>query len=418
MKRIIRFSKFFLPAAIFSSTIIVLGLVGYFTKGFNLGVDFQAGINQTIQLAYPAGEVSFSGKGNAEIMVSEAQLTLVFSGAEAQKRTVSFDYKTYPTLADLKAGLSKEQGISVTITEGSETVPSSALVPTYQGNTLLSYNPVKLYRAPLGESERFASIDVVRDALKPLGQIAVQTINPPSSQRYLVRVRDDGSDREFTTRVPQMIRQLLEEKVGKDRVVVIKTDYVGPRFSQTLGRQSAWLVLITLLLILLYSTIRFRFEYAVGAVVAILHDALIMVAFVVWSRMEFNTTTIAAILTILGYSINDTIVQFDRVREERKIHPSDKFVDVLDTALTLTLGRSIITTVTTMLAVLALFLFTTGSIRDFALALLVGMTSGVYSTIFIASAVVLFWENRREGRARKEPKAAVAAGSDKAHAKP
>ncbi|MEJ5183782.1 MAG: protein translocase subunit SecF, partial [Rectinemataceae bacterium] len=192
-------------------------------------------------------------------------------------------------------------------------------------------------------------------------------------------------------------------KVGADRVVVQQTNYVGPRFSQMLGRQSVILVLATLVLILVYSSIRFRFEYALGAVLAIMHDALIMIAFIVWSRMEFNTTTIAAILTILGYSINDTIVQFDRVREERKLRQSDRFVDVLDTALTLTLGRSIITTVTTMLAVLALYIFTSGSIKDFALALLVGLTSGVYSTIFIASAFLLFWENRKEKLSAARP---------------
>jgi len=404
MKRLIRFSKFFLPAVIMSSTIIVLGLIGYFTKGFNLGVDFQAGINETIQLAFPAGQVTFAGKGNAELTVSESQMTVVFSGAEAQKRTVTLDFKTYPTIGDIKAALQKEPEISATTTEGSDALPSTSLVPTYQGNSLLSLNPINLYRSPVNDSERYASIEVVRDALKSLGQISVQTISPASLQRYLVRVRDDGKDSQFTTTMPQTIRQLIEDKVGKDRVVVVKTDYVGPRYSQTLGRQSVWLVALTLLLILLYSTIRFKIQYAIGAVLAIMHDALIMVAFIVWTRMEFNTNTIAAILTILGYSINDTIVQFDRVREELKIHPSYKFVDVLDLGLTLTLGRSIITTLTTMLAVLALFFFTTGSIKDFALALLIGMTSGVYSTIFIASAFVLLWENIKAKRASKHPK--------------
>jgi preprotein translocase subunit SecF len=130
MKRLIRFSKFFLPAVIMSSIIIVFGLIGYFTKGFNLGVDFQAGINETIQLAFPAGQVTFAGRGKAELTVSENQLTLVFSGAEAQKRTVTLDYKTYPTIADIKAALEKEQGIAVTLADGSDTLPSTSLVPT------------------------------------------------------------------------------------------------------------------------------------------------------------------------------------------------------------------------------------------------------------------------------------------------
>ncbi len=401
MKSIIKFSKFFLPAIIISLSIIAFGLAGFFTKGLNLGVDFQAGINETIQLAYPAGQVVFEGKGNAELTIGESQLTLVFSGAEAQKRTVLFDYKTYSTLADIKAALEKEQGIRVDLAEGSDSLPSNLLVPTYQGNSLLSLNPVKLYRAPKDDSELYASIDIVRDALSPLGAITAQTINPPSSQRFLIRVRDNGEDPQFMTNVPQTIRNLIEDKVGADRLVVVKADYVGPQYSETLSRQSIWLVLMTLVLILVYSTIRFKIEYAIAAVAAIAHDALVMIAFIVWTRMEFNTTTIAAILTILGYSINDTIVQFDRLREERKLHPSEPFVDVLDRALTLTLGRSIITTLTTMLAVLALYFFTSGSIKDFALALLVGMVSGVYSTIFIASAIVLFLENKKTKRRAK-----------------
>jgi len=404
MKRVIRFSKFFVPAVLISSAIIIIGLVGYFVKGFNLGVDFQAGINETIQLAYPAADVSYSGKGNAELNVGTNQITLVFSGAEAEKRTVTIDYKTYPTLADIKTALEKEPGISVLLADGSSAVASTALVPTFQGNTLLNSSPIKLYRTPMNDSERFASIDVIREALKPIGDVAVQTITPASSQRYLVRVSDDGKDPQFQTNMPRKICQLIESKVGADRVVIVKTDYVGSRFSQALGKQSVWLIIMTLALILLYSMIRFRIDYAIGAVLSIVHDALIMVAFIVWTRMEFNTTTIAAILTILGYSINDTIVQFDRVREERKLHPADRFVDVVDSALTLTLGRTLITTFTTLLAVLALFFFTSGSIKDFALALLIGMTSGVYSTIYIAGAFIVFWDNMREKRAQRQPK--------------
>ena len=159
-----------------------------------------------------------------------------------------------------------------------------------------------------------------------------------------------------------------------------------------------------------------------GAVLAIAHDALIMVAFITWTRMEFNTTTIAAILTILGYSINDTIVIFDRIRETRRICPNDTFVDVLDRSLSETLGRTMITTLPTMLAVLSLFVFTTkalysgdaplgtliraiftehNSMKDFALALLVGMVSGVYSTIFIASGFAQFWDRMAHKKAAK-----------------
>ena len=127
-----------------------------------------------------------------------------------------------------------------------------------------------------------------------------------------------------------------------------------------------------------------------------------MVAFVVWTRMEFNTTTIAAILTILGYSINDTVVVFDRMKETRRIYPDDTFVNVMNRAISETLSRTIITTLTTMLAVVSLYVFTTGSMKDFALALLVGMISGVYSTIFIASGLVYFWDQQAKKREKKK----------------
>jgi preprotein translocase subunit SecF len=178
-------------------------------------------------------------------------------------------------------------------------------------------------------------------------------------------------------------------------------------------------------LILIYASIRFKPQFAIGAVLAIAHDALIMVAFIAWSRMEFNTTTIAAILTILGYSINDTIVIFDRVKETRLLYPEDSFSGVLDRAVTETLSRTIITTLTTMLAVLSLYIFTTrglyqngldaaekirlvftehNNMKDFALSLLIGMISGVYSTIFIACGWTLFWEkNIKKPKTAKLP---------------
>jgi preprotein translocase subunit SecF len=415
MKRVIQFSRFFVPAAILSAALIVIGLVSYFVVGFNRGVDFQAGINQTVQLAYPVATVSYDGKGNAELRVSETGLTLVFSGAEIEQRTVQIDYSNAPTVNDLAKALTAEDSVKVELAAGQEGSASMLLVPTFQGNTLISQKPMTLHRAPANDAEMFASIDQVRDAITGLGKISVQTVKPLSSQRYLVRVEDEGKDPNFTATSRDLVISGLEKVFGENRVVVLKTDFVGARYSQNLTRTSLLLVVATLALILLYSTIRFKIEYALGAVIAIAHDALIMIGFIVVTRMEFNTSTIAAILTILGYSINDTIVQFDRIREERKLRPNDKLVDVINSALTVTLGRTIITTATTMLTVLALFFFTTGSMKDFALALFVGMVSGTYSTIYIASGFIYWWEKngfnkRRAAReAEASQKAAVAA---------
>jgi preprotein translocase subunit SecF len=177
---------------------------------------------------------------------------------------------------------------------------------------------------------------------------------------------------------------------------------VGSRFSKQLSDQAGFLTAMTLLLILAYCSFRFKFQYAAGVVIALIHDGLIMVAFIVWTRMEFNTTTIAAILTALGYSVNDKVVIFDRMKETRRLYPDDTFVNVLNRAITETLSRTIITTFSTLLAVLSLYIFTTGSMKDFALAMIVGLISCVYSTIFVASCFVNFWEKHAHKRAKKK----------------
>ena len=408
MKRVIRFSRFFIPSYILSGSLILFGLIGFFTMGFNKGVDFQAGINQTVQLAFPAATVSYAGKGNAELRVSDKAMTLVLSGAETEKKTVEIAYAANPTIADVaKALLAADPSVQVTLEAGQEAIASTLLVPTYQGNTLISEKPMILHRAPADEAERFAQIDDVRGAISGLGDVSVQVVKPVSNQRFLIRVEDKGTDPNFTNTARTTLLSSLEAKFGANKVVEVKTDFVGARYSENLTKTSAILVVATLALILLYSMIRFKIEYAIGAVLAIAHDALIMVGFIVWTRMEFNASTIAAILTILGYSINDTIVQFDRVREERKLRPTDKLVDVIDSALTVTLGRTIITTAATMLTVLSLFFFTTGSMRDFSLALFIGMVSGTYSTLYIASGFVEWWNRRFPGNGKPKAKPAA-----------
>ncbi|MCL2479308.1 MAG: protein translocase subunit SecF, partial [Treponema sp.] len=201
----------------------------------------------------------------------------------------------------------------------------------------------------------------------------------------------------------------LESTFGQGNVAVTHSDYVGSRFSKQLTNQTGAMLGITMFLILIYASIRFKLQYAIGAVLALLHDGIIMIAFVVWTRMEFNTTTIAAVMTILGYSLNDTIVIFDRMRENLRIFPDDTFVAILNRSISECLGRTIITTGTTMAAVLSLYIFTTGSMKDFALLLLVGMTSGVYSTIFVASWFVDMWETRKANKEKKKLNIKIAA---------
>jgi len=180
----------------------------------------------------------------------------------------------------------------------------------------------------------------------------------------------------------------LVDAFGAENVNVEQSQAISAQFSSTLIRGSIVLVLATLVLIFLYTLVRFKWDFAMASVIAIIHDALIMISFLSFSQLEFTTTSIAAILTIIGYSINATVVILDRVRSDMKIVEAKKFTEILDSALTGTLSRSIITTLTTLFAVLALVFFTTGDIKNFAIALVVGLISGCYSSMFIAGAFI------------------------------
>jgi preprotein translocase subunit SecF len=403
MKRIIPFSKWFVPTTIVSIVLVAAGIVGYFLMGFNLGVDFQAGLIQEIQFAPAAFEITYNGRGNAAVSLSRSNLTIVISGAGIDEVQYDFPFSRYAVLSDLIRGLSAVDGVTIRA-EAPGNIQSSWLVQSAQSNPQLGENPFVVHY--LSPNERPVPIEEVRSSLLPLGTVSVQVLGNPAERRFMIRMQDDEVEGEQGVPAEKIIAA-LKTSFGAGGVAVTRSDYVGSRFSKQLTDQAGLLLTLTLVIILIYASIRFKFQYAMGAVLAILHDGLIIVAFVVWTRMEFNTTTIAAILTILGYSINDTIVIFDRMRETRRIYPDDSFVDVLNRAITETLSRTIITTFTTMLAVVFLYVFTTDSMEDFALCLLVGMTSGVYSTIFIACGFVNFWENQAAKKAKKKLSAPV-----------
>ncbi|MDR2029841.1 MAG: protein translocase subunit SecF [Treponema sp.] len=405
MKGIIHFSKFFIPAAVLSAALIITGIIGYIAMGgFNLGVDFQAGLIQEVQFAPTAFSLTYSGRGNASVSMDRAGLYIVISGAGVEGLTHSFPFVNYETIGALTGGLSGVEGLTVSAAAPGD-ARSQWLVQSAQGNPLLGAEPYMIHYLPADALP--IAIEDVRSVLLPLGSVSVQVLGQSAERRFMIRMEDSEINGGEGVPVEKII-STLEESFGTGGVAVTRSDYVGSRFSKYLTDQAGLLMSLTLLLILIYASIRFKPQYAVGAVLAIAHDALIIVAFVTWTRMEFNTTTIAAMLTILGYSINDTIVIFDRIRETRRIYPDDALVDILDRALSETLSRTIITTLTTMLAVLFLFIFTSGSMKDFALALLVGMISGVYSTIFIASGFVNFWNVMSGKRAKKQAVPAAA----------
>jgi len=398
MKKVLNFSKFFLPAAVISCVLIIFGVTGYFVKGFALGVDFQAGLIQEVQFSPTAFSLRWSGTSNAILSFDRSGLYIVISGSGTENRTYSFPFSEYTTIGSLTRAMTQqleELGVSLAANEG---VNSQWLIFSSQGNPYLN-NETSFVVHYLDPQSPPIDISEVRAAMTGIGQgVSVQNVGSPQDRHFMLRIEDRDEGRVQSGRIVQM----LESHFGNGEVAVLRSDYVGSRFSKDLTDQAGVLIGLTLLLILLYASIRFKPQYAVGAVIAIIHDGIIMIAFIVWTQMEFTTSTIAAILTILGYSINNTIVVFDRLRENRRIYPENSFVDVMNISLTSVLARSIITTLTTMLVVLSLFIFVKGSMKDFALAVMVGLVSGVYTSLFIACGFVNFWENLKIKREKKK----------------
>jgi len=398
MKKTIQFSKFFLPAAVISAIIIIFSVSGYFlNKGFALGVDFQAGLIQEIKVAPTALSLRWNGITNAVFQSDRNGLYIIISGSGVDSRTHPFLFDEYSTIGAIKRAMENDlDDIEITM-PANENVNSRWLLISSQGNPVLSKDNQFLIHYLDPQS---APIDIseIRTAMSGFTQsVAVQNLGTPSDRHFMIRVEDKGE----RVRSDEIV-QVLETTFGKGEIAVLRSDYVGSSQSQKLIDQVFYLIPLTLLLILVYLVIRFKIQYAIGGVIGILHDLLVIIAFLVWSRMEFNTTTIAAVLTILGYSINNTIILFDRIRENIRVYPDNTYTDILNISLTGILGRTIITTATTMLAVLFLFIFTTGSMKDFALVLLIGMTSGTYTSLFIASGFVNFWENSRKKQAKKK----------------
>ncbi|MBN2058709.1 MAG: protein translocase subunit SecF [Candidatus Saganbacteria bacterium] len=208
-----------------------------------------------------------------------------------------------------------------------------------------------------------------------------------------------SGDKDIYIRTTELERDLrvkildeLKDRYGE--VELLEADTIGPVIGQELRTQALWALLLASLGIIIYVSFRFEFKYAVAALIALYHDALITTGIIALLWRDIETPFVAAILTIMGYSINDTIVIFDRIRENIKKYGTKKkkFSEIVNISISETLARSINTVLTTVIIVLAVLFFGGGTIKDFALVLLIGFAIGAYSSIFLASPIVAIWE--------------------------
>lgn len=236
----------------------------------------------------------------------------------------------------------------------------------------------------------------VRDLLKEF-DASVVTVGDKDANQFAVKIQDT-EEADFQKTMPGKVLSALKAAYGEASVEELSSEFVNATFSSNLASSTVLLTVFALLLILVYVWIRFQLNYACSAIVAIFHDVLFLMAFIGAVGLEISTGTIAAVLTIIGYSLNDTIVIFDRIRENDRIVKDTDFEGKVNLSLTQSLSRTLITSITTFIAVLAIFIFASGAIKEFALSLMVGIIVGTYSSIFVASNMLFVWYQKSSAK--------------------
>jgi preprotein translocase subunit SecF len=258
--------------------------------------------------------------------------------------------------------------------------------------------------------ERPVSIDQVRGAMQkafPGIETSVQEYGTPGEHKIMVRVPLVGSESDGSlSRSREQITSALKQ-ANLGNFSIAGSEIVGPIVGEELTRKGIWATVLSMVAILLYIGLRFQISFGVGAIVATIHDLLVTLAFLAFFQYDLTLNVIAAILTITGYSTNDTIVIFDRVRENSRAMRRDGLNEIINRSINQTLGRTLITAGTALMSALALFLFGGEVLRGFAFTMVVGIITGTYSTIFIAAAIVSFWRGSRTPRTAAAPVAAV-----------
>jgi preprotein translocase subunit SecF len=234
-----------------------------------------------------------------------------------------------------------------------------------------------------------------------------------------VKVREIREEAGLTagTRSLAVLTQGIQDRLEKELVAkfaeakpqVLRVEYVGPAVGRELRNQGFKAIIYAMALIAIYVGLRFDFRFSPGVIIAILHDAIITLGYFAVSGREFNLTSVAVILTVVGYSVNDTVVVYDRIRENQGKLKGKKLGDIVNVSINETLGRTILTSFATALSLVGLLIFGVGTIFDFAMAMLVGIVSGTYSTWFIAAPMTIWLEERAEAAKKKRAAGARAA---------
>jgi len=345
-------------------------------------VGLQLGLTEG--MAAEAGKVDINGQGDSQVLTAVLRrevavlLATTITGSEMLSGTANGPVSEFSDLDPLLQPL----GFNGEIFKENFLLRE----PRVEDEIQLNLNTVN--------TERLAAI--LNDRILNQGK-AQRDLSASADQ--IVRLLDihDGvlADVAQTQRLdlPPAVRQVLAERFYALPFIVQSVEMVGPRIGHDLRQRAFYAIVFALGGILIYISWRFQFKYAVGAIIALTHDVLITIGILVMMNREFDLTVIAALLTIIGYSLNDTIIVYDRIREQFRSSGGGKWEPVINTAINKTLGRTIKTSLTTLVVVLAFLIYGSMVTFNFALAIVIGIVVGTYSSIFIAAPALIEWHN-------------------------
>lgn len=345
-----------------SVTIFLIGLISVLVRGLEFGIDFKGGTEIVLQFEKPVdiGEirtyVENLGLGSAEVKTFGGETGIMVRTEEQLIPTEIFP----KVVGNIESAIKKYfPGIQRNL------IDSTASSVTYEFENSEITNAV---------------IDKLFEAGFQSGHVSEELDN----KLMIVRVS-----------IADWIKENLSEKVENNPFIVLKEDIVGPKIGEELKQDAVLAIFFALIVILIYLGFRFKFVFAMGAVTALFHDVLItlglfaaLYGLIPGLNLDIDLTVVAAFLTLIGYSINDTVVNFDRIRENLKIHKTRPLYDIINTSISQTMSRTLITSGTTLITVLVLLIFGGEVLKVFAFTLFFGVIIGTFSSIFVASALV------------------------------
>lgn len=356
--------------ALFISSVLNISiLVGIAIFGFNFGVDFAGGTLVEVKFAAPTTAEQVR-EGAVKGGLQEPQVQGIGSAEENN--------------------FILRMGGVTQLTPESEQTAEAALRGLGEVTSLTKNLDTGLinvrYKAPLDPDENKVK-EMIKAAVVASGT-GVTKVNKLGESDYQVEAEGMASK----------VTQALKAGLNGAEFEVRRTDYVGPQVGKQLRNKGIMALVWAMLFILIYIAFRFDLKFGPGALVGMLHDVVMVAGYFLVTRREFNLTSIAALLTVIGYSINDTIVVYDRIREEMVKYKGKPLPEIINIAVNDTLARTILTSGVTSLSLVGLLIFGVGEIFDFAMAMLIGIVVGTYSSVYIASPMVIWLDERQHER--------------------